>query len=187
MSNGSGDAALADITRRFFFAEKISSASGSKSGAIDDLGEHVAEGGRHLGGDGAIRSDDAAEGTHRIACVGADVGLGDVVGDGDAARIGVLDHDAGRVVEPMDEPPRGLGVEHVEVAEFLAAVLRHRVPPAGGPGLAVSGTLLMRVLAVSQRLRQFEGEVDRRRQAGHGRRSRRPSVVSSNHVTIAAS
>ncbi len=66
----------------------------------------------------------------------------------------------------MHEPPGGFGVEHVEVAELLAAVLRHRVPPARRPGLAVAGTLLVRVLAVSQRLRQLEREVDRGRQTG---------------------
>ncbi len=43
-------------------------------------------------------------------------------------------------------------------------MLRHAVPPAHAARLPVPGALLVRVLAVPQRLRQLEREVDRRRE-----------------------
>ena len=129
----------------------------------DHFGEDVADRRGHLRGDRAVRSDDPAEGADRVTGVGPDVRLGDVVGDRHTARVGVLDDHHRRLVESVDQTPGRLGVEHVEVAELLAAVLGHRVPPTRRAGLAVAGTLLVRVLAVAQRLRQLEREVDRRR------------------------
>ena len=64
----------------------------------------------------------------------------------------------------MDESPRRFGVVEVEVAELLAAVLGHRVPPSGAADGPVTGSLLMRILAVPQRLRPLEREVQRARQ-----------------------
>ncbi len=75
--------------------------------------------------------------------------------------------DGGRrpVAEVVHQLPRRLGVEQVQVAESDAAVLVDAVPPALCADVAVAGTLLVRVLAVAQRLAgSLEGEVDRRRQ-----------------------
>ncbi len=78
---------------------------------------------------------------------------------------GVLDdHRGGTIAQLMDEPPRGLGVEEVEVRELLAAVLHGVVPPAPRPSEAVARSGLVRVLAVAQLLHAVEGERERARQ-----------------------
>ena len=99
----------------------------------DDLGEHRRQRRGGSRGHRPVHRDDAAEGADRVAGVGPLVGRGDVAGDGDAARVGVLDDHARRLGEAVHEPPRGLGVEQVEVAQRLAAVLLDGVPPAGAP------------------------------------------------------
>ncbi len=106
-----------------------------------------------------VDGDDAAEGADRIAGVGLHVGIGDVVADRHPARVGVLDDHACRVVETMDQAPGRFRVVEIEVAEVLAAVLRHRVPPPGATDRAIAGALLVGVLAVPQRLRPLESEV----------------------------
>ena len=131
-----------------------------------------------------VDGDDAAERADRIAGVGPLVRRGDVVGDGDAARVGVLDDHARRLGEAVDEPPRRLGVVQVEVAQRLAAVLLRRVPPPRPPTLAVAGGELVRVLAVAQVLDALEPQ--RQRVGGSG-----PSPVGlsspSSQATISAS
>ncbi len=78
--------------------------------------------------------------------------------------VGVLHDHAGRVVESIDEAPCRLGVVQVEIAERFAAVLRHRVPPAGGTAEAIASALLVGVLAVPKDFGPFEGGVHRARQ-----------------------
>ena len=57
--------------------------------------------------------------------------VGEVAGDRDAARVGVLDDRARRAVaEVVHELPRRVGVVEVEVREREAAVLLDAVPPA---------------------------------------------------------
>ena len=124
----------------------------------DDLGEHGRQ--RRRGGrrQRPVDGDDAAERADRITRVGLLVGGRDVGGDGDAARVGVLDDDARRFVEAVHEAPRRLGVEQVEVAELLAAVLGDGVPPAAATDGAVARRLLVRVLAVAQVLDPLEAQ-----------------------------
>ena len=115
-----------------------------------------------------VDGDDAAEGGDRVGGVGARVGRRDLVGDGDAARVGVLDDDRrGTVAEAVHQLPGRLGVEEVEVGQLLAAVLDGVVPPGAGADAPVAGALLVGVLAVPEVLGPLEGEVERGRQR-HG-------------------
>ena len=93
-------------------------------------GDHALDGG---GVDRAVERDDAAERGALVALERALVRGGEVVGDRDAARVGVLDDgDRGPAdgAEVVHEAPRGVGVVEVEVAEREAAVLLDVVPPA---------------------------------------------------------
>ena len=75
-------------------------------------------------------------------------------------------HDRNRrlLAEIVGETPCRIGVEEVEIAERYAAVLLDRIPDARLIGSSVTGALLVRVLAVTQDVGAFEGEMDRRGQ-----------------------
>ncbi len=139
-----------------------------ETGSDDDFGEHLAERLRHRRRHGSVDGDDPTEGADRVAGVGLHVGVGDRVGrvgaDRHAARVGVFDDDTCRVVESMHQPPCGLGVVEVEVAQRLAPVLGHGVPPTRRAGEAVAGALLVRILAVAQDLGPFQRSVQSTRQ-----------------------
>ena len=81
---------------------------------------------------GSVERDDAAERRALVALERPLVRVGEVVGERDAARVGVLDdRDRGRFsAEVVHQPPRGVGVVEVEVAEREAGVLLDVVPPA---------------------------------------------------------
>ena len=90
-----------------------------------------------------------------------------------AARVGVLDDRDGHVVGPgdrelVDQPPRRVRVEDVEIGELLAAVLDDLVPPGALACDAVAGTVLVRVLAVAHRRGELEGQMEGRRQQRSG-------------------
>src|SRR5699024_5289996 len=106
-----------------------------------------------------VEGDDAAEGAARITVKREAVCLPDRVPDRDAARVRVFDDDAGGFVKLMDESPGGIRVEHVEIAQAAALVLRYAVPPAALPFFAVQGCLLVRVFAVTQLRGAFQSEM----------------------------
>ena len=60
----------------------------------------------------------------------------------------------------MHQGPRRVGVIEVEVGKLHAAVLDHLVPPAALADVAVAGAALVRVLAVAERLGQFQRQMD---------------------------
>ena len=98
-----------------------------------------------------VEGEDAAEGRGRIGRVRGFVGVGAIRTHGGAARVRMLDDDAGRPLELAHAFPGGVGVGDVVVAQFLALQLgegreraRHR------PQVAVERRLLVRVLAVAQ-------------------------------------
>ena len=65
----------------------------------------------------------------------------------------------------MDEPPRGVGVVEVEVRQRESGVLLDGVPPTRRARDAVARAVLVRVLAVAQRVAgAFEREVDELRE-----------------------
>src|SRR5207302_5358544 len=70
---------------------------------------------------------------------------------GDAAGIGVLDDDAGRLGEALDAFPGSVGIGDVVVGELLALQLAVRRQAAGDRALvAVERRALVRVLAIAQ-------------------------------------
>ena len=101
-----------------------------------------------------VEGDDAAEGRFGVGGVGQVVSFADaaflVGGHGHAARVGVLDDDAGRLDEALHAFQRGVGVGHVVERQFLALQL-HGGGDAGfaALGLDVEGRALVRVLAVA--------------------------------------
>ena len=126
-------------TRRFFFSVRIASASSSNDGATITSVKHCASASASAAGTGRLRATmppNALTGSHALASTYASV-MSSL--DRDAARVGVLHDDARRFVEAVDEPPRRLGVEQVEVAHLLAAVLHGVVPPAPPTLEAVAG------------------------------------------------
>ena len=168
-------------TRRFFFSVNTSRAAGSKSGATIDLGEDVAEVLRHLERDGAVRGDDAAERRDRVALVRAQVGARDRVegvgrGDGDAARVRVLD-DRDRGLDHVERgAQRGIRVDVVVVRHLLALQLG-RLGDAVAADAGVDRGALVRVLAVAQRREPLRLDREVLRQV-----RRRRGVSSANHV-----
>ena len=134
---------------------KTSSACGLEVGRDDDLGEDVPQVLGHLQGDRAVGRDHAAERRDRVALVRAQVRAGDRVervrrGDGDAARVGVLDDRDGGLDHVERGAQRGIRVDVVVVRHLLALQLRglrDAVPADAG----VDRGALVRVLAVAQR------------------------------------
>jgi hypothetical protein len=116
--------------------------------------------GDDIGVDRTVEGDDAAKGGCRVGLEGFFVGREEADIDRHAAGIGVLDDDAGRRVEGLDTFPGGVGIGDVVVGEFLALQLpvvgdRTR----GWCGIAIEGCLLVRILAVTQRLDAIEGKL----------------------------
>ena len=74
------------------------------------------------------------------------------------------DHGRRSFGEGVDEPPRSVGIEEVEVRQRHPAVLDDAIPPPPAARLAVPGPLLVRVLAVPQHLGPCERDVLGRRQ-----------------------
>ena len=103
----------------------------------------------------AIERDDAAERRLRVGLEGAVVGGAERIGLGDAARVGVLDDDAGGPLgELLHAFERGVGVGDVVVGQLLALQLAGARDRARSRiALHIERGLLMRVLAVAQRLR----------------------------------
>ncbi len=134
---GSAATGAATSRRRFFLARNASSASSSKAGAHDHLGEDVGELRGHRRRDGPVRRDHTAVGADRIARVRLAVRLGDVRADRDAARVGVLDDRDARLVEVVGGAARRLGVDVVVVAHLLAGQLLGLRQPAP-PGVTYS-------------------------------------------------
>jgi hypothetical protein len=117
----------------------------------------------HSGGqlfiDKTGKSNYATEGRHGIAFEGFFVGFHQTGSQGCTTRVGVLD-DHGRrrrqVGNVVHQDPRRVGVVQIEVGKLHPSVLGHFVPPAMFAGGPVTSPALMRVLAVAERLGQFE-------------------------------
>ncbi len=124
----------------------------------------------HLFGDVAPDGHHAPERTERVGLERPPVGGDEIAGHGGAARVGVLDDGHRDLAGPgvsgqlVDQPPRRVAVEDVQVGQRAARVLDHAVPPAGRPRLAVARASLVRVLSVAQQLGAFEREVQGRRE-----------------------
>ncbi len=117
----------------------------------------------------AVEGDDAAKGRLRIGAVGAPVGVEQAVAERDAAGVGVLDDHAGRRVELLDALERGVGVGDVVERQRLALqLLGGRDARLGGIALDVEGRRLVRVLAVTHRLRVAKLQVQRARECPLG-------------------
>ena len=116
----------------------------------DDLVEHALHGLGHGPSDRPVAGYDAAEGRHRVAGVGAAVGLGHILVEGQAAGVGVLHHRHGRRVEAHHHAPGGVGVDDVVVGELLAVELPGRGDSPCARRGRVEGSLLVGVLAVAQ-------------------------------------
>ncbi len=127
--------------------------------ALDDLF-------RGRGVERAVERDDAAERRDRIAGIGVLVRLAEIGAERDAARIGVLDDDAGRrLAERLDAFERGVGVGDVVERELLAGEHARGGDGAGRyVALDVERAALVRILAVAQRLLELEREIQRRRE-----------------------
>ena len=121
--------ALAGVRARRSVESRIRSASFARSVVerllvvarreqhLDELlGEPLGEHGRHR----PVDDDHAAVRRDRIGAERARVRLLDRAGDGDAARVRVLDDHAGRERELLAELPRGREVVEVVVRELLA-------------------------------------------------------------------
>ena len=89
----------------------------------------------------------AERGSH---VVGAAVGVHGRLADGEAARVGVLDHAGRGLLELGDERARGVDVEPVGERERGALQLARMRHAAGWPGHGVERAALMRVLAVAK-------------------------------------
>ncbi len=111
---------------------------------------------QRLGGravDPAVQDDDAAERADRVAGERGPVGAEQIVGDGHAARVVVLDDDARRalIAELRRHRPRPVQVEDVVERELLAVQLAHAAEYAAAcSDLRVERGALMRILAVRQ-------------------------------------
>ena len=124
---------------------------------LDELLVLVGEMFNQLKGNLAVAGDDAAEGALGIAGEGAVVSGRDVLGNGRAAGVLMLEDHAGRLVELADQVPSGVGIQIVVVAERLALDLlgaHERELRARGVlaalGKAVDRGLLLRVLTIAK-------------------------------------
>ena len=121
--------------------------------------------GHGLGGvavDRAVEGDDAAEGRGGIGREGAPVGLQRAVTNGHAAGVGVLDDDAGRLLEGLHAFPGGIGISDVVVGQLLALQLLVGGQRARcGLRLTVEGGELVRVLAIAHGLHALELQRER--------------------------
>ena len=84
--------------------------------------------------------------------------LGDIVGDGDAARVRVLHDGDTRSVEVVRRAHRSLGVDVVVVAHLLAVQLLCVAKARAGAAVGVHRGLLVRVLAIAQHGRPLQRE-----------------------------
>lgn len=71
----------------------------------------------------AVKGNDAAERGGRVGFVSAIVGVKNRVADGNAARVGVLDDNAGRLVELFYTLQRRIGIGNVVIGERFALQL----------------------------------------------------------------
>ena len=125
----------------------------------------------HVDAHFAVESDDAAEGGSGVGLEGLFVGAQQAAVDGHAARVGMLDDDAGGGVEDLDAFPGGIGVGDVVVRQFLALQLGVIGDAARqGDGVAVEGGGLVRVFTVTQDFAAVEGQLQLGREDGRDRR-----------------
>ena len=118
----------------------------------DHLGEDLRDLLGQLGGDLLVDRDHPAERGHRVTGVRLAVRLGHVRADRDAARVGVLDDRHARLGEVVGAAPGGVRVDVVVVGHLLAVQLLG-LGQAGRRGrVDVERGLLVRVLAVAQRV-----------------------------------
>ncbi len=113
----------------------------------------------------AVEGDDAAERRLGVGGVGQFVGLANAAfgirADCHAARVGVLDDDAGRLDEALHAFQRGVGVGHVVVRQFLALQLDGSGDTGFGRlGFDIERRALVRVLAVAHFLGLVELAVE---------------------------
>ena len=142
----------ASSTRTSLRRARISSASGVASGAMITSRKRLARSVAVSRLERAVDRDDAAIDRHRIARIGLEIGAVLVRGDRHAARVGVLDHDDGRLAELGHAFVGGVGVVDVVVGELLALDLARRGDARPLAAVGIEGRLLMRVLAVAQGL-----------------------------------
>ena len=127
----------------------------------DDLGEDFDDGARRLGVELAVERDNAAEGRNRIAGQRLAIGVGEVVGLGDAARIGVLDNrtsSGASRIELGDAFVTRVGIVDVVVGELLALHLTRGGDAETDVRRAIERRRLVRVLAIAQWLDQPAAE-----------------------------
>ena len=102
-----------------------------------------------------------AESGGAVAIERLPVGFGKRLAPRHAARVGVFDDRAGRAVrrvEFADQLESGIGVVDVVVGQLLALMLARGGDAGPGRAIGVEGRLLVRVLAVAQRLRERAAE-----------------------------
>ena len=96
------------------------------------------------------------------------VGLIDRVSACHSAGVGMLNHHRRWFLKLMHEAPRRFSVIDVEITHCLSTVLDRCFPPTARSRcrreISISGTDLMRILSVSQRLNSLESEVQGWRQ-----------------------
>src|SRR5690606_19079977 len=130
----------------------------------DHLGEDLGDLLGHLDAHLAVGGDDATEGRDRVALVRVAVRGGDVVGDRDAARVGVLDDRDARLAVVVRGTPGGVGVLVVVVGHLLAVELLGLREPRLAGLVHVQGCGLVRVLAVAKDIRAGPGRAGPRRE-----------------------
>ena len=150
-ARGSGSVP-ASSTRTFLLRARTASASGVASGAITTSRKRLVRSSAVAASERAVDRDDAAVDRHRIAGIGLEIGAVLVRADRDAAGIGVLDHDDGRLARtrPRIRRPRRCRRCCCRKAPCPGAARRGDAGPLAAVG--VEGGLLMRVLAVAQGL-----------------------------------
>ena len=129
------------------FVERIGGVGRSKQDLDEDPRERL----HHGAVERAVHPDDATVDRHGVRGLGALHGRPDARRHRRAARVRVLDHDRGRLVELEQQRERGREVEQVVVAELRAMQLFHR----GQPDRRCARDLvkrrgLMRIFAVFQ-------------------------------------
>ena len=158
------------------FAARIASASGSKAGAtttsrkIDDSAAAVAASTGRVSATTPPNADTGIAGQRRLP------GLEERRALGGAARVRVLDDDAGRAAQRSPEGRRRRGVQDVVVRQRLALerrrIGRERAVLEAVPGPSVAGGRLVRVLAVAQGVDLLEGDRQAVRDTGRLRAGR---------------